>query len=473
MIRQSDYLNIPHERMEELGVFDSFLDVDARMFLDPFLLKNIKVSEFTNSRAKIIKYYSAIITLLSSSNRKYDLAWVEAQKRLIFRELRGVSIGYGNSSGDGSGVGFKLGAKLISRAKEIIDMGIKDPEIFELIGLFEEDFGADRISDMAIRIIKDDIFSYTQRIAKELKIKKVTNIKVSGKGYTIPLDLSRRRPIFFLPKDLLSPLPVALSWEEIGHASQVNSEIRRQLNELITQIWAMKKAKKEDIRTLIFSKKDNIRSIIEGYKNIKAEPYDFDKDPSKEISWFYYGSKLAKENPLQLRLNSDPDFEEIIEVVEKIISQYKKLIESNGANIHLFTKNATTLKPAHERYAQNLFLCIADCYCKANDLDLSPEVNSGNGAIDFKISKGYKRRVLVEIKLSSNSHLVPGFQKQIEAYKESENTNKCYYVVIRVTSSASQLKTLETIRRLSSKDDIEASKLIIINGLLKASASKR
>jgi hypothetical protein len=471
--RLSDYFKIDHERIDSLGAFDAFTDIDSRLFLDPYLLKYTEIPEFRNSREKIIKYYSNIITLLASSNRIGDPAWMVARRMLIFRELKGISMGYGNKSSDGSGVGPELGLELINRADEIIKMGIKDPEIFELVGLFEEGFGADRLSDMTINIIRDDIFSYSERVAKELQIQDLVEYKTKDRTYRIPPSQTRRKLIFFLPKELLRPLPVALSWDEIGYASQVNQEIRDRLNKLIAETWSKKNSTKEERRKIIFTNPKNLELLVTAYKNVKAEKYDYDKDAGREVMWYSWGKQIAEDNKIQLTLGINPTIEEVEKIVSQIIYQFKKNIEFNGANRFLYIDKNGKLLPARERFSQLLFFCIADSYCHANNLDLSPEVNSGNGSIDFKISRGYLLRILTEIKLSSNNRLYDGYFKQVKAYEESESTNKSFYVVIRVTNSIKQIKKLQTSYELLKKDGKKVPSLVIIDGLIKKSASRR
>jgi hypothetical protein len=65
--------------------------------------------------------------------------------------------------------------------------------------------------------------------------------------------------------------------------------------------------------------------------------------------------------------------------------------------------------PRPEKAAQRLFFAIAYAYCKANNLDVTPEADTGNGPVDFKVSLGFTGRVLVEIKLSTNTKLVRGY----------------------------------------------------------------
>jgi hypothetical protein len=77
---------------------------------------------------------------------------------------------------------------------------------------------------------------------------------------------------------------------------------------------------------------------------------------------------------------------------------FKKNIEEN--KLLLYREDG---RARHEVFAQRLFFAVADAYCDANNVDLSREVNAGNGPVDFKLSIGYKGRILVEVKKSSNS----------------------------------------------------------------------
>lgn len=161
----SQYLGVNAAVLAERGVLDAILGVDTQLFVDPHLLRRTTIPEFAHSRNRIEQYYTDVLRLLQASRRREDSAWREAGRRLEFRELRCVSIGYGVSRGDGNAIGPILGARLLDTASEIVAMGIVDPNVFELIGLFEEGFGADRLSDMTLVIIKDDLFAFSARIA--------------------------------------------------------------------------------------------------------------------------------------------------------------------------------------------------------------------------------------------------------------------------------------------------------------------
>ena len=59
---------------------------------------------------------------------------------------------------------------MISTAFDILKAGVMDPEFFELLPLFQENVGADRLSDMIATLILDDIKEFTRRVNRELGI---------------------------------------------------------------------------------------------------------------------------------------------------------------------------------------------------------------------------------------------------------------------------------------------------------------
>jgi hypothetical protein len=67
-----------------------------------------------------------------------------------------------------------------------------------------------------------------------------------------------------------------------------------------------------------------------------------------------------------------------------------------------------------------LFFVVASSYCSANNLDLTPEAETGRGPVDFKISSGNHGRLLVEVKLSTSSRLLSGYTTQLELYKKGK-----------------------------------------------------
>ncbi|MFA6992302.1 MAG: hypothetical protein WC269_03420, partial [Candidatus Gracilibacteria bacterium] len=172
ILKISEFHCVDAMLFRKFGVFDAFIGVDSRFFVDPFLFEQTEIPEFLTARAKIKEHYRQVMVLLSSSKYKEDVAWREAKKRLRFKEFSAASIGYGSKTNKGNAIGPKLALKLANTAAEIICLGVDQPEIFELVGLFEKDYGPDRLSDMTINILIENFLSYSARICRELGITK-------------------------------------------------------------------------------------------------------------------------------------------------------------------------------------------------------------------------------------------------------------------------------------------------------------
>ncbi len=80
-------------------------------------------------------------------------------------------------------------------------------------------------------------------------------------------------------------------------------------------------------------------------------------------------------------------------VVGEIINDFRHHVENGRLRQLLFVDD--NVRP--ENYFQAALQTVAAVHCGYNGLDLSPEVNSGRGAVDFKFSKGSSRRVVVAL----------------------------------------------------------------------------
>lgn len=156
------------------------------------------------------------------------------------------------------------------------------------------------------------------------------------------------------------------------------------------------------------------------------------------------------------------------EFVLSTIGQFKHHVENGNLWEELWMGD----KPKKERAAQLIYFAIADCFCIANNVDVSPEANMGGGPIDFKFSDGYKARVLVEMKRSSGT-VKHGYEKQLEIYKEASRTNFGIFVVMDFGDLGQKLREIQAIRKKRLNNGEKASDIIVIDATKKESASKR
>lgn len=461
----TDKYNLDKDSFSETGAFDVILDMDSRLFLDPALLSICKIKEFNKAKEKVEEYFSNIIKLLGFSKVISDQFWKKADKLLKFSEVTGTCFGYTKKGTSGNAIGKKLRNIILMTIKELIDAGEKDPTIFELLGVFQEGIGCDRISDLLTFILLPEILMYTQRVMEKFNLAD-TEIDINNIKYKTQVNTFNNRPIILLPESLLSPLPIANNYDEIDLICRENERVRKTLNEYFNLGFKEKLSKSEILKIM---KLDSAfrQALIIAYKNAEVSKYDYDKDPSGEYIWYQIAKKYVQDFPLSLNIPQNADIDDVYDIVYKICDNFKDLIENNGLWKLLYDD---TGKPKHERAAQLLFFGIADAYCKSNNIDLSREVNNGRGAVDFKLSRGAEEKILIEIKLTSNNQLKHGIEKQIPIYMKQDYTRKAIYLVI----NNGHLKALDNLMKFYNEASIiEKDKIILytIDGSRQKSAS--
>ncbi len=470
--RLSTILDVSGKLLDRKGVFNAFVDIDSQLYIDPSLLNKPKIKEFRNSYSKFKDYFSQVLTLIDHSQNQNDRFSQEAFKRLQFKEFKYVALGYSIGNKSGNAIGPELAINLLNTSHQIIKAGIKDPIIFELVGLFEKGIGADRISDMTIQIIKEDLIKFTQRVSDELNIKQ----REFGKSkIKLPFNSKTGEPIVFTPKELLQDLPIAFCWDDIDRVCRENDDIRYRVNKQIGKTWkyaTSTRVAKSQLKETLLANPEVLKDLIKQYKQKPKIPYDFVNDPSGQVIWAELSEKAVNDFPLDFAtLKLKPvTSENIIHVTKTICEQYAKLIESNGWFEFLYDDSGNL---RNERFAQKLFYGIADQYCLANDLNLSREPNAGSGALDFKITKGYQAIVTVEIKYSSNTNLFKGYSIQLPTYNKAESANNSIYLVLRTTQTDNSIKQLQKINKAAKDKGERVPDVLIIDARPQKSASRR
>jgi len=467
-IKFSTFYNIDEKVLKEMGIFNPIINIDTHLFIDPLLLKYSKFSEINKDACEEYRiYYENIIKLLKVSKDKNDKAWRSAKALLNLKEVQGTCLGYGVSSISGRNLSIKIQNIIIESAKEIIEIGISDPDLFLLLPLFEEGIGPDTISDMTTAVIENTLLKFTESIARKLRIDTIEYI-FKGKKYNIIKNPKRKKitPIILIPEDILRHLPIVNSWEDIASAASFNETLRVSVNSMVADIWKAKTKKEKDkIKNEIFTNKKYLQDLLNIIKDGNVNHYDIEKDERSIVSWHKILDKVAVDFPLQLFITKK-NKTSLNDCVKLIINQFMFLIENKGLNKLLWNGD----KPNNEKVCQMLFFATAFSYCKANNIDINPEMDSGSGLVDFKFSKGYDKKVIVEIKLSYNPNIESGYRKQLELYKTSEETTNGFYVIVDVGKLGKKYDKILEIRN-DSKDKL--SEIIFIDGLLKPSASKR
>ena len=269
----SDFFSLDNQ-LEELGVFNSIMTKDSHFFINILRLRDAKTPEFSKAYNHFNGFFENIVKLLDASNTKGDKLYKTALNHFNFSGLNCINLGF-SESGKDVGFGKVLSSKVISDAFDIIKAGSKQPEIFQLTSLFEDNVGPDRLSDMIATIIKPDIEEYTRRINRILKLDKehYPHIEFDNE---IAINPYKKCQLLYLPIEVLHELPIARSWDDIDRVITENEKIRAEINGVVALKWKkmLSSEKKKYIKEEILMVPDKCERIIEGFKNEKIEVYN-------------------------------------------------------------------------------------------------------------------------------------------------------------------------------------------------------
>lgn len=466
----SSHFGISADELKKAGLINPFLTVDTHLFIDPILLASSSNKVIREDGYKQLKeHFENIIRLLIISDKIGDAAWKAARTQLSLEEARSNGLGYGRSERAGASRPDEIREIILKTMKEIVTLGSKDPEMISLMGFFEEDVGPDTISDLTSRVIEEQLAIITNNFCATHKIA----MKTSKNSPKIPLphyiaSNGSERAIVLVPIDIVRALPIANDWSGVEAAADANAAIRASVNAFLAGIVEPTVTeRKEAIRAAALQSAELFEAFLASLKE-NTQYYD----PNSDALGYYTLKEMLMAKHENFRSSQSYDvskgIQEIVRVVIDTIEMFKHHIENGNLWEALWING----KPKRERAAQLIYYAIADCFCKANNIDISPEANMGGGPIDFKYSKGYDARVLIEMKKSTGT-VVHGYEKQLEIYKDASRTEHGIFVVLDYGGMGDKLATIRKIREERLKNGERASDIIVIDATQKASASKR
>jgi len=464
----ADFHKINVDDFAKTGALDPILGIDTKLFIDPSLLRGAETPELKQSYERVETYFGHVLKVVTNIDKEGDTFWRKADQLLTFPEVEGICIGYSKGT-RGSGMGKDIRARLLATVIAIVKAGNNDPTIFELVGAFEEGIGPDRISDMVAKIILPDLIDYTQRICSDFGIEmQAQRIAKTWQQEDLPINPATGKALILVPRDVLRKLPIAESYADIGWIAAQNQELRDRFNEIIGEKWGKLTLsdRKRIIKDSFIERPDILTMVIDAYVKAERNVYNFDSDPSGEVIWYRTSKNVAKDVPLELSLSAEPTKDEVEAVVMRICTHFRDLVEDNQLARLLYDDKG---KKKHESAAQLLFFGIASAYCEANNLDLTAESDAGRGPVDFKASRGFKDRVLVEVKLTTNQNLISGFLNQLPIYQKAEKVARGIYLVIHNGGSEARLTALQ---KEAAAAEGNAPHVLIVDGSIRISASK-
>lgn len=469
----SQYLGMKTE-LDDLGVFDPTIDSDSPFYINILLLRDSVTPEFQDSYNEINEHFRKIIKLLDHSKSKGDTFYKQALKLFNFHEVNELNLGLAKGA-TGAGFGEDTRRQVIDHGYDIVKEGIKDPELFQLMELFEDNVGPDRISDMVGTIILDDVKTYTLNVWKELDVNSVRfpNCKFDKAGYLLnPYKQNRR--IYLVPTELLNTIPIAKEWDEISDVVEKNNIIRSHINHAVGEEWYKYSAqkKKEYLRLHVFGNPKNCAEVIEGYREAKISPFDVNGPDStyNYLAERNFG-KFLLDNQNQSYVDwgaskKDQDISSLTATLD-IMKIFKEWVEI-GKGWEVIQFMTGTRKT--EKFVQRFIALAAGYYIEVNGLDISFEPDEGRGPVDLKISRGSDKTV-TEVKLSSNQEYLHGYEEQVWDYAKAEHTDSAVYLLVDVGNPRIIQKMVNRYKE-DMQYKVKAPHFVLIDAVGKPAASK-
>lgn len=426
----SDYFELGDVGEEDW--FDPVLSLDTELFIDPFLLFDNEQGDFVGSHADVIAFFDAVFQVIAQSGGdRTTSSWRRAEQLLSFPEVEELCLGYTSLGTGGVGSGTDTARRIASALWTAVSYGTVHLRHFEEVQIFEEGIGPDRISDATAGILRRRIASYTASVADRLGIA-VAEVRYqrstfsleqqrwTGGTYLLPINPYNNKPIFLVPRRYLRPLPTINPQDYWKYCYDFEPGLVRQLfGDEITR-----NVRKEFIVELARTHPDTRQRYVDFTERGGSDPYDFPNDPKGLLSWYSATASWVAQNPLALNFSNGDEFTQF---VSSMVGEFRRYVEDNRGWSLLWNDNET---PRKEDASQRLFLGVIKHYCKANNVDVSPETNIGSGPVDFKVSSGYAQRALIEVKLAKNTRFWHGLQKQLPKYLKAEDVREGIFLVI-------------------------------------------
>lgn len=469
----SEHFKVSAKELDKRDLLDPVLNSDTKVFIDPLLIRSSNNKLLASEGSRLLREkFGNVLRLVGAFGKVGDPAWTAAIKHLGLDERKETCLGFGGSSVSGSSRPLKLKAQMLLTARQILDLGVNDPEIISLMGFLEEDVGPDTISDLATNAIVRVLAKITNEFCKDLAIK-TKSFWINGEEFFIPPNPYARKPhgVLLVPRDVLRDLPIATDIQDVSRVAFENQVIRDRVNALIVDFAkATLKDKKRALKDAALQSAKDFLDLFESL--IKADKaYDIKADPDGIYSFRTALKEVAVQHPRAIAQLTASTEAELIRVINEIVDQFRDLIENKDLSGLLWNGNT----PRKEKAAQLLFYAVAEAYCKSNNIEIAPETHSGGGHVDFRFSQGFHYRYVVELKLSTGA-VVHGYETQLEAYRAAANNCGGALIVIKVGEQKqldSKLKKVEKIRQSRIATGEYTSAIHVIDGTRKPSASHR
>ncbi len=212
-------------------------------------------------------------------------------------------------------------------------------------------------------------------------------------------------------KDILRVTSEGLAWAETNAAKELRDDLNYDLSKDLSLTQ-----KRAAARNVARRRPKLVVRYIRKIEESILLPYDVEADPRGLVRWREAGEAAAV--GLMKPEDAPEKAEDFTAFVERLATDFQHQVENTDLWTALWYKDKT--RHVQEAQVQAIAGAMWTIECKNGDVDLSQEVNRGRGPVDFKFSKGWKKRALLEVKFIENTKFFNGAKNQLPQYLRTE-----------------------------------------------------
>lgn len=441
--------------------FDIILDVDTKLFVDPFTIFKEPEGFWAGAHDKVIDHFNSVFRLVAASglDKRRD-EYQKALSCLQFKEPFELCLGYTGKGRRGAGSSGQLASNMADAIAEAIGLEVTNVDHFEEITFMRKGIGADRISDTVCTILKPELVEYTQKIAERHDIPtKPHKLYAAGidsdsgsflsKEVDVPTNPLDDGPLLFVPARFLRYLPtlrLEAWWSDSEIREAFGNEVMRHLN-------------KDEIIAKAKEKPHLIKEWQKKREQEQAEPYELTRDRRGLILWAGVTAQYVRDNPLDLQAPERPSG--VCKVLNDIVEQFRAFVETGGGAKLLWDQS----KEKPQTALEGAFHGIARSYCDAIQMSFDPRINFSRHPVVFTLPAGSAFVARFEVKSLHNGSFWNRIDSHLDRYATDDRCDGVWLVAVRLRDGQKWDRRQQEIREKvrAAKNLPGKVKLIIID----------
>lgn len=443
----SDYFGVDPRTIEEYGAFNVSLITDLPLFIDPFLLFNSKTARYKELHDEMIRY----LVFLRNKARDGSVPRGILESLYRFPEVKQTWLGFSLNGNRGSGLGKDfanaLHENLHTLFQEFGQEKVTQGSHLEKLCLIREGVGRDNVSDFTTNLIKGFLCEYTQSFAirflrpDQRRVVSVPKVEFNyGTQTWMPgqyeLPWVNGDYVLLTPKDILTKDETWINKTDLVEefdrlpAALPNEQLRAHVSNYFEMVLVRhedkeptKKDRAEAARKTIL----HYPELIDHYIRFKEERGDSAERVSSERVRVSEELFIHQIQTLQSELFSQTGFYSVegstYDEAHTRIQYLKDVIENKGGH-RIFYIDGVPIKREEDIHILYRLVWFG------TPSDVSREVNDGRGPADFKISRGFVDKTIVEFKLAKNTQLKRNLERQTQIYQKASDARRAIKVIL-------------------------------------------